>query len=1208
MEEINHPQSESFLTQLRKQIIRCFSIGELQIICFDLGIDYEDLVGSKFTKTEFAISLIDYLLRQERLQELIVIFREKRPNAVWLEDKTTNLDEVETVENQTHAQSISKINYLQNYGETKAVFNTVNELRVSIEIINNKKIDWENLCYLWQKTFGGNLSKITEDKELLTFQWKEPNVEKLIKEAEDGKLDEQIKSLGGNVITEISNSYSECLYQFVPIIDFTSDIPIKAVDKTTMLKASTNIDVLFLTVTEEERDAVLARMKPLPGQTAIIEGAITETTYRFGQFGNYRCAHVESTMGAQGRHGATLKSKIALDELKPKAFLILGIAFGVDRKKQRLGDVIVAETVQPYALERVGKYKVISRGTEMQCGIDLSERFRTRRRGWKVKCGKRDVKVFQGQMLSGPKLIDNKEFRDDLIAKYPNAKGGEMEGEGAYAAAEQARVQTILVKSICDWADGHKNDNAHSFAASTAISLVEHILNQPDVLAILGVNDINNKGVINLENQENLDDKKQSNRNAILGKYISTQSLNPPQYFTGREKVLNDIGNALKIYRKASLCGILGIGKTSAVLKYAETNDEIYQNIIFIRADRLGFQTNFDKTCESLNVNLGQEDNEESKALKFCRKIEEISEVLPKGKYLLLVFDNVDEVQRLQKFLPNHKNVHILLASNFEEIHDLGTAVDISDLSEDEAMILLYRIASSTNAKNLEHLTDEEREIIKEIVSLFGFHPLAVYIAGNYINKNRKTFTKYLERLRNSQGKILKDERGVTAYQYQNIYSAFEIAFNAICNVNDKSSKEQIQVSIAHECMKIASVLSPENIPEEVIWETVSSINWDWQLYLTDEDNRDRVYQKLSQYKLFERDGKANTFTIHRLVRLFFEDKLKDERLSIEEPLAKILEKYFQPFDFTNKPEVERYLTHVGMFLEYLEQNKIQNTNKLKLENESIAKLCNNYAIYYENFGNLTLSEKYKLIFYHICKNTKEIDLELLGSSLNNLAFLYYLQSRYDEAEPLFKEAIKIREEVLGINHPETAKSYNNLGLLYFVQGKYNDAEYLYKKALDIREEIFKTDHLDKAISYNNLGLLLHKKEEYEAAEILFEKTIGMKERLLGEDHPSTAISYNNLANLYLSQKRYEKAEDLYKKALNIRTTILGKEHPYTITSNNDLAKLYMVQEKNEIALPMLEKSFQMAFNVLGEKHHTTQTIKETLLECKENIKNKKYE
>lgn len=378
----------------------------------------------------------------------------------------------------------------QNKENMNSEINEKQEIKGFIDISKRRRFNWDNLQKLWLDEFGGSFTKATKTKESLNFVWEDPNVEKLVRAGEEGKLDEQVKSFGGNVVTEILNSHSECLYQFVSTIDFINAVQIESVDKTTMQKASSNIDVLFLTVTEAERDAVLARMKPLPGQTSILEGSITDTTYRFGQFGNYRCAHVESTMGAQGRHGATLKSRAAIEELKPKAFLILGIAFGVDRKKQRLGDVIVAETIQPYAYERIGKDRVIPRGIEMQCGMDLSERFRTRRRGWKVRCGKREVKVFQGQMLSGPKLVDNREFRDDLIDKYPNAKGGEMEGEGGYAAAEQARVQTILVKSICDWADGHKNDNAHSFAAFTAVSLVEHVLSQPDVLAVISAKDI----------------------------------------------------------------------------------------------------------------------------------------------------------------------------------------------------------------------------------------------------------------------------------------------------------------------------------------------------------------------------------------------------------------------------------------------------------------------------------------------------------------------------------------------------------------------------------------------------------------------------------------------------------------------------------------------------------------------------------------------
>lgn len=233
---------------------------------------------------------------------------------------------------------------------------------------------------------------------------------------------------------------------------------------------------------------------------------------------------------------------------------------------------------------------------------------------------------------------------------------------------------------------------------------------------------------INVNVQKNDGNKK----SFVVPKYILTQSLTPPQYFTGRGKVLEDIANALETYRTASLCGISGLGKSSVVLKYAEKHDELYQHIIFIRVDRLGFEANTDKTCENLGLSFTAEDKDETKAGLFCQKIEEICETLSENKLLLLIFDNVDEVERLRKFLPAHPNLHLLLTSNFERIHRLGQQVEIGNLSEDEAMLLLCRNASLTNADNLEHLSDEERETIKKIVGLFGFHPLAIFIAGNY--------------------------------------------------------------------------------------------------------------------------------------------------------------------------------------------------------------------------------------------------------------------------------------------------------------------------------------------------------------------------------------------------------------------------------------------------------------------------------------------
>ena len=54
-----------------------------------------------------------------------------------------------------------------------------------------------------------------------------------------------------------------------------------------------------------------------------------------------------------------------------------------------------------------------------------------------------------------------------------------------------------------------------------------------------------------------------------------------------------------------------------------------------------------------------------------------------------------------------------------------------------------------------------------------------------------------------------------------------------------------------------------------------------------------------------------------------------------------------------------------------------------------------------------------------------------LAMTLNNLGFLYKVQGRYGEAEPLSQRALAIVEKALGPEHPHVAASVNNLAELY---------------------------------------------------------------------------------------------------------------------------------------------------------------------------------
>ena len=50
---------------------------------------------------------------------------------------------------------------------------------------------------------------------------------------------------------------------------------------------------------------------------------------------------------------------------------------------------------------------------------------------------------------------------------------------------------------------------------------------------------------------------------------------------------------------------------------------------------------------------------------------------------------------------------------------------------------------------------------------------------------------------------------------------------------------------------------------------------------------------------------------------------------------------------------------------------------------------------------------------------------------LSSLAQVYHLQSRFSEAEPLYRRSLSIREDLLGAEHPSLADVLGALGHLY---------------------------------------------------------------------------------------------------------------------------------------------------------------------------------
>jgi tetratricopeptide (TPR) repeat protein len=220
-----------------------------------------------------------------------------------------------------------------------------------------------------------------------------------------------------------------------------------------------------------------------------------------------------------------------------------------------------------------------------------------------------------------------------------------------------------------------------------------------------------------------------------------------------------------------------------------------------------------------------------------------------------------------------------------------------------------------------------------------------------------------------------------------------------------------------------------------------------------------------------------------------------------------------------------------------------------------------------------------------ISEKTLGKDHPSVATTLNNLAELYQAQGKYAEAEPLYKRSLEISEKTLGKDHPDVAATLNNLAELYQAQGKYAEAAPLYKRSLEIYEKTLGKDHPDVATTLNNLAELYQAQGKYAEAAPLYKRSLEIYEKTLDKDHPWVATTKNNLANLYYQQKKYTEAEPLYKRSLEIKEKSLGKDHPLVAATLNNLAELYKTQGRYEEAEPLYKRSLEIYEKTLGKDH-----------------------
>jgi len=255
---------------------------------------------------------------------------------------------------------------------------------------------------------------------------------------------------------------------------------------------------LFVTANEHETNALLED-KGFFDHTPKIRSSIPSDGmfYNCGKFGAYKAVHFELPDQGSVKVGASLPSILtAIDAWNPDAVILVGISFGKDNEskpepRQHIGDVLISKQIVDYESGKIKDGKMHSDGSRPDCGFHLRTIFQEYSKSWRYLINSRQTKCEFGLLLSGDKVIDDHDFKEQLFAAYPRAMGGEMEGRGAYTACQSRNVsEWIVVKAICDWGENKNDPNKEKnqiTAARSAVSFLKHVFFDPKAFAKLPV-------------------------------------------------------------------------------------------------------------------------------------------------------------------------------------------------------------------------------------------------------------------------------------------------------------------------------------------------------------------------------------------------------------------------------------------------------------------------------------------------------------------------------------------------------------------------------------------------------------------------------------------------------------------------------------------------------------------------------------------------
>jgi tetratricopeptide (TPR) repeat protein len=630
--------------------------------------------------------------------------------------------------------------------------------------------------------------------------------------------------------------------------------------------------------------------------------------------------------------------------------------------------------------------------------------------------------------------------------------------------------------------------------------------------------------------------------------------------FTGRLDILDKLRQKLQPGQRAeslmvcALHGMGGVGKTQIATEYAYRLQNKYSIIWWVDAERSASTADdLTQLARRLKIPETQELNE---------ILRQLWDKLKKRTRWLLIFDNVESRQVIERFWPQHDLGSILITSRTSVWGGLADTLPV-DVFEPTTAVTFLRKRSRT-------VEDPAASIVAEKL---GFLPLALEQAGAYVEATKISLGSYLNLLVADDQKlpqVLKMEMGKPSWYQKTVATTYLVSIQRACT----------QEPHAGDLLGLFSYFAPKDIPRQFLHQYVEVLSESLRPIASDLISYNQALSSLIGFSLINAD--ESSLGIHRLVQLVVRERLTSaKRISYHSNVVKLLAAAFpkNSTDTATWSICRELLPHVSASTESLQALLPEYSREIGAVLQAAGQYVHMRGDYTDAItfyqGALkarvqpngadrieeaeTLSNLGRL-YYHLAdlKDAQSVttraialyraalkgDTVPVGTNLIHLSRILREIGNFTEAEQTAREGLRVLDNADGADPSMTAAGQQVLGDALWRRGQLTDARAVYREALRIRQSFgTKIAPIDVASSHKHIGIVSTELGELDIAEKHLREAKSLLSRHYDDTHPDVIDVDGHLAEVLRRTGQHLQAQALLKHVIKVREERLGA-HP----------------------------------------------------------------